>query len=61
MKRGVIRGDKTMTYVKCTSCNIGIHFNPIDFEEFRKRFVDGNEPIYCFECFKERIENPKKT
>lgn len=43
-----------MTYVKCSSCSVTVHFRPIDVKEFNRRFVDGDEPVYCFNCFKKK-------
>lgn len=45
-----------MTYVKCYDCNTTIHFTPVDVIEFNKRFVEKNEAIYCFSCFKKQEE-----
>jgi hypothetical protein len=43
-----------MPYVKCHDCRKMVHFKPVNLVEFNKRFVDGNEPIYCVTCFKKR-------
>lgn len=45
-----------MPYVKCSDCNTVIHFKPVNLTEFNKRFIEGNEPIYCLNCFKKREE-----
>lgn len=49
-----------MAYVKCRDCERMVHFKPVDVVEFNKRFIDGDEPIYCLKCFKER-EKKKQT
>lgn len=49
-------GGIKMPYVQCKDCKTMVHFKPIDIKEFNKRFVEGNEPVYCFKCFRKREE-----
>lgn len=46
-----------MAYVKCHDCQTMVHFKPVDIVDFDKKFVQGNEPIYCLSCYKKRMEN----
>lgn len=39
-----------MAYINCSTCNTAIHFKPKDLNEIIKRFIVGNEPIYCIKC-----------
>lgn len=45
-----------MAYVKCHDCKTMVHFKPVDIVDFDKKFVQGNEPIYCLSCYKKREE-----
>lgn len=49
--------DVEMAYVACHDCKQMVHFKPVNVEEFLYRYVEKNEPIYCFACFKKRQEN----
>lgn len=54
------KGGEYMACIQCHDCKIDIHFTPIDVVEFTKRFVDGNEPVYCVSCWKKRESKEKK-
>lgn len=41
-----------MAYVSCTGCKTMVHFQEKSTTEFFARFIDGNEPIYCYSCWK---------
>ena len=43
-----------MAYVECHDCNTIVHFKPVNLNRFNERFIDGNEPIYCINCFRKR-------
>lgn len=47
------RGEN-MPYVKCHECQNDVHFRPLNAKEFIEKYVEGNEPIYCFSCFTKR-------
>lgn len=49
-----------MSYVKCHDCDTTIHVRPLNVEAFEKRFVEGNEPVYCLFCFNKRKEEQKE-
>lgn len=48
-----------MVCVNCHDCGTTIYIIPVDAEEFNKRIADGNELIFCFNCFQKQ-ENTKK-
>jgi hypothetical protein len=54
LTKSVTQGVDIMPYVKCSDCKTMVHFKPIDLTEFNKRFIEGNEPAYCLNCFKKR-------
>jgi hypothetical protein len=47
-------------FVNCHSCKTLMHVHPIDDEDFNKRYVEGDEPIYCRTCWKEKL-NTEET
>lgn len=53
----VIERRVKVPYVNCSLCNLSLHISPTDIESFNKRFVEGEEPFHCYECFKRLSKN----
>ena len=54
------KGVDVMTCIQCHDCKTAIHFTPVDEVEFTKRFVEGNEPIYCPACWEKKEKEKNK-
>lgn len=50
-----------MNHIKCHKCKLDMYFTIIDEEEFNKRFIIGNEPIYCPDCWEKREKEKEKN